>query len=83
VAAVVIAFVPPAMAQDTVRVDGIVQRLFGQDLTVISDVPSAPVYVIQGGYLVPVPGPRPVISVDLGHLRQSRVTATSIVRAAQ
>jgi hypothetical protein len=70
-ALVVIAAWAPAAAQDYVRVDGTVQWLAGQTLTVVLDEPAGPAaYAIIGQYLVPVPGPRQTVNFDLSQLPQ-------------
>lgn len=62
----------PATAQEYLRVDGTVQWLTGQTLVLMLDVPAGPPsYVIQGPYLVPVPAPRQMVTVDLSQLPQS------------
>ncbi len=59
-------------AQDYVRVDGTVQWLAGQTLTLVLDGPTGPrTYTIIGQYLVPVPGPRQTVNIDLSQLPQS------------
>jgi hypothetical protein len=59
-------------AQDYVRLDGTVQWLAGQTLTLALDEPASPSsYVIIGPYLVPVPGPRQTVNIDLSQVRQS------------
>ena len=59
-------------AQDYVRVDGTVQWLAGQTLTLVLDEPTGPrTYTIIGQYLVPVPGPRQTVNIDLSQLPQS------------
>lgn len=71
VIAIVLVATPPAVAQDYVEVGGTVDWLFGETLVLVSDVPSAPIYAIVGQYLVPVPGPRPTVRIDLSQLPQS------------
>jgi hypothetical protein len=69
---VVIASWAIAAAQDYVQVDGTVRWLAGETLTLALDEPPSPSsYMIVGGYLVPVPGPRQTVNVDLSQLRQS------------
>jgi hypothetical protein len=61
-----------APAQDYVRLDGTVQWMAGQTLTIELDAqPGPPAYVISGQYLLPVPAPRPTVEVDLSRLRQA------------
>jgi len=60
-----------AAAQDHVRVDGTVLWIQGQTLTLATDLPSAPGYMIVGQYLLPVPGPRQTVHVDLRQLPQA------------
>jgi hypothetical protein len=61
-----------AGAQDSyVRVDGIVQWLSGQILTLSLDVPPGATYMMVGPYLVPLGGIRPTVNVDLTRLAQS------------
>jgi hypothetical protein len=89
VAIVVIgATLAPAAAQDHVRVDGTVLWIQGQTLTLATDLPSAPGYTIVGQYLLPVPGPRQTVNVDLRQLPQTdyafmrsgeRVSVTGVV----
>jgi hypothetical protein len=67
---VLLASLVPAAAQDYVRVDGTVQRLFGPTMTVISDTPGTPIYQMQGQYLVPVPT-RQIFTIDLSQLPQT------------
>jgi alpha-beta hydrolase superfamily lysophospholipase len=61
----------PAMAQQPLRIDGMVLWASGQTLTLQSDLPPATWYQIVGPYLIPVPGPRPTVTVDLHQLAQS------------
>jgi hypothetical protein len=61
----------PASAQRYVQFEGIVRWLSGQTLVVTADVPTPPAYVISGNYLIPVPGPRPVVNVDVSQLPQT------------
>jgi hypothetical protein len=62
----------PAAAQDHVRLDGTVLWLTGQTLTIALDGPIAPAYyTIVGPYVVPVPGQRPTVNIDLRELPQS------------
>ena len=69
---VVIALRAPTVAQDYVRMDGTVQWISGQNLVLVLDVPAGPPsYVITGQYVVPVPGPRQTVNVDLSQLPQS------------
>ena len=68
----VVALAARVGAQEYVRVDGVVQWVSGQNLVLLLDVPAGPPwYVVQGPYLVPVPGPRATVSVDLTQLPQS------------
>jgi hypothetical protein len=60
-----------ALAQSQIQVDGTVQWLSGYTLTVLSDAPGPTAYVMIGQFLQPVPGARPVISVDVSQLAQS------------
>lgn len=60
-----------ARAQEQVRIDGTVQWLTGQTLTLQSDTPGPTGYVIVGQTLVPVQGPHPMVSVDVSALPQS------------
>ena len=61
----------PALAQEYLRIDGTVQWLSGQTLSLALDAPTAaPSYVIVGQILVPVQGPRQTVSVDLSKLPQ-------------
>lgn len=64
---------PPARAaaQEYVRVDGAVLWISGQTLTLVLDGPAGPpTYMIMGQYLVPQPGPRQTVAVDLSQLPQ-------------
>jgi hypothetical protein len=88
-ALVVIASGTIAPAQEYVQVDGTVQWLAGQTLTVALDEPASPSsYMIVGTYIVPVPGPRQTVNFDLSRVRQSeyafmrpgeRVTVIAVV----
>jgi hypothetical protein len=61
-----------APAQEYVELDGTVQWIAGQTLTLGLDTPSGPPsYVISGPFLVPVPAPRQTVEVDLSNLRQA------------
>jgi hypothetical protein len=68
---VLISTAAPALAQGLIRVDGTVQWLSGQTLTLMSDTPGPTAYVIIGQSLLPVPGARPMVNVDLSQLPQS------------
>jgi hypothetical protein len=69
---VVIASGANAEAQEYVQVDGTVQWLAGQTLTLALDGPASPSsYMIVGAYVVPVPGPRQTVNIDLSQVRQS------------
>jgi hypothetical protein len=71
-ALVVIASWAMAAAQEYVQVDGTVQWLAGQTLTLALDEPASPSsYMIVGAYVVPVPGPRQTVNIDLSQVRQS------------
>jgi hypothetical protein len=71
-ALVVIAPGGPAGAQDYVQVDGTVQWLAGQTLTLGLDEPAGPpAYAIIGDYLVPVPRPRQTLNIELNQVPQS------------
>ena len=59
------------LAQGHIQVDGTVQWLSGNTLSVLSDTPGPTAYIMIGQYLQPVPGARPVVSVDLTQLPQS------------
>jgi hypothetical protein len=59
------------LAQGQIQIDGTVQWLSGNTLTVLTDTPGPTAYVIIGQFLQPVPGARPVVSVDLSQLPQS------------
>jgi len=61
----------PALAQGQIQVDGTVQWLSGQTLAVITDTPGPTAYVIIGQSLLPVPGARPIVNVDVSQLPQS------------
>jgi len=69
--ALVLASAAPVLAQGHIQVDGTVQWLSGYTLTVLSDTPGPTAYIMIGQFLQPVPGARPVISVDLTQLPQS------------
>ena len=63
----VLAGLGPAAAQAPVRVDGTIQAVFSQTLTLVSDAPISGQVMISPS-LVPVPAPRPSLTVDLGQL---------------
>ena len=70
----IIAFVATSTlvwAQGQVQVDGTVQWLTGQTLMILSDTPGPTAYLIVGQVLLPVPGPRPSVNVDVSQLPQS------------
>jgi len=69
--ALVLASAAVVLAQGRIQVDGTVQWLSGNTLTVLSDTPGPTAYIIIGQLLQPVPSARPVISVDLTQLPQS------------
>jgi len=73
--ALIIAFIvvlsTMAWAQGQVQVDGTVQWLTGETLMLLSDAPGPTAYVIVGQALLPVPGPRPTVNVDVSRLPQS------------
>ncbi len=71
IALVMIWTMAPARAQGQIQVDGTVQWLTGQTLTILSDTPGPTAYVIIGQSLLPVPGARPVVTVDVSQLPQS------------
>ena len=71
VVAFVVAISTPAWAQGQVQVDGTVQWLTGETLLILSDTPGPTAYIIVGQALLPVPGPRPTVSVDVSQLSQS------------
>jgi len=60
-----------AWAQGQVQVDGTVQWLTGETLMILSDTPGPTAYIIVGQALLPVPGPRPTVGVDVSQLSQS------------
>ena len=60
-----------AWAQGQVQVDGTVQWLTGETLLILSDMPGPTAYIIVGQALLPVPGPRPSVGVDVSQLSQS------------
>jgi hypothetical protein len=61
-----------AHAQEYVQVEGTVQWLSGQTLTLVLDVPAGPpTYVIQGPYVVALASPRQIVNVDVSRLSQS------------
>jgi hypothetical protein len=67
----VISIPAPARPQGTVRVDGTVQWLSGNTLMLVSDTPGPTQYQIVGQSLLPVPGARPWVNVDVSQLPQS------------
>ena len=71
VVAFVVAISTPAWAQGQVQVDGTVQWLTGETLLILSDTPGPTAYIIVGQALLPVPGPRPTVNVDVSQLSQS------------
>lgn len=60
-----------AWAQGQVQVEGTVQWLTGETLMILSDTPGPTAYVIVGQALLPVPGPRPTVNVDVSGLPQT------------
>lgn len=71
VALVVLSTAAAALAQEQIRVDGTVQWQSGNTLMLVSDVPGPPSYEIVGQSLLPVPGARPWVNVDVSRLPQS------------
>lgn len=72
VALVAITAWSPVAAPDYVRVDGTVHWVSGSTLVLVLDGPPGPTsYAIVGQYLVPIPGPRPTVNVDLSQVPQS------------